>query len=214
MTLVFGTELHGARVRNALEGAAVLAIGAIGIVGAAGEATCIRTGSAGSVHALLRFRARRVEAGQQTIAVDTDLGVCAFEVELTAKWGRLRIFLEGVEAQAVVGAGRPDGAFVRILALGHAADGRADFVDRAVGFSEAHRPRGRRLGFAFVPLAEEAAALTQRTVGDADVTLVVSATGDPEQRDEENPEAFHGRFDAGPWGLFTAAKGLKAKQFR
>jgi hypothetical protein len=163
---------------------------------------------------LLRFRARRVEAGQQTIAVDTDLGVCAFEVELTTKWGRLRIFLEGVEAQAVVGAGRPDGAFVRILALGHAADGRADLPHGTVPFSEAHRALRGRLRLAFVALAQKAATLAKWPIGDAYVPRVVIAACHSQQRDEENPEASHGGFDARPNRLFTVGSGLKTKQFR
>jgi hypothetical protein len=161
----------------------------------------------------------RVETRDQTLAIDTNTPIPAFEVELAAEGRRrgllgCRFFFEGVETKAARCACRADRAFELLVALRYAADGRADFVDRAVGFGEAHRSRRRRLRFAFVPLAEEAAALTQRTVGDADVTLVVSASGDPEQRDEENPEAFHGRFDAEAWGLFTQGKRLKAEQFR
>jgi hypothetical protein len=202
-----------------LESTAVLEILTLGVCATVGETGLFGAGPASARDTLLCVGAWCVEAREQAVAIDTDASVPAFEVELAAKGPRgglldCRLFFEGVETKAARCACRADRTFELLVALRDAADGRADFVDRAVGFSEAHRPRGRRLGFAFVPLAEEAAALTQRTVGDADVTLVVSAAGDREQRDEENPEAFHGRFDAGPWGLFTAAKGLKAKQFR
>jgi hypothetical protein len=214
LALVFRTELHGARVRNALERAAVLALGAIGILGATGEATFVRARSARSVHALLRFRARRIEAGQQTIAVNTDSRVGAFEVELAPKRRRLGILLERVQAQTVVGAGRPNGTFVRFLALGHTADGRADLPDRAVPFGEARGAFGGRLRIALVALTQKAATLTERPIGDAYVPRVVIAACRPQQRDEENPEASHGWFDAWPNRLFTAGPGLKTKQFR
>jgi hypothetical protein len=72
----------------------------------------------------------------------------------------------------------------------------------------------RRLRAAFVSATQEAAAVTERSVGDADVAGIVVAAGDPEQRDDENPEAFHGRFDASGRGIFIGTIGLKTEQFR
>ena len=87
-------------------------------------------------------------------------------------------------------------------------------VDGAVGFEDADRALGRRLRIAFVSATEEAATIAERTVGDTYVARVVVTAGDSEQRDEENPEAFHGKFDAGARGLFICREHLKTEQFR
>ncbi|MGB8331326.1 MAG: hypothetical protein WCE62_14470, partial [Polyangiales bacterium] len=60
----------------------------------------------------------------------------------------------------------------------------------------------------------EAAALAERPIGDAHVSRVVVAAGDGKERDDRNPKAFHGRFDAAALDVFIDGIGLKVEQFR
>ena len=117
-------------------------------------------------------------------------------------------------ARTAAVAGGAHGALELLAALADATHGRANLVDRAIGFVEADRPLGRRLPITFIPATDEAATIAERTVGDTYVTGVVVTASDSEQRDEENPEAFHGRFDAGAGGLFICPGDLKTEQFR
>jgi hypothetical protein len=157
--------------------------GAIGVFGATSEAGLVGAGPACSIDALLVVGARRIEARREALTVDADARVATFEIELASKRGRLRFFwlsFERIQTQAVVGAGGPNGALVCILTLGHAADRRADLAERAVRFRKTGCAVGRGLRIALVPLAEKAAPLVERPVGDADVAGVVVAAGDPE----------------------------------
>jgi hypothetical protein len=101
-----------------------------------------------------------------------------------------------------------------ISALSDTADRGADLVDGAVDFSKTGRTWRGGLRVAFVPATDEAAAVAERTIGNANVARVVVAAGDSSESDEENPEAFHRRFDARHTGLFTSADSLKSEQFR
>ena len=96
----------------------------------------------------------------------------------------------------------------------YAADARANLEDRAVGFLEAHRSFGRWLANAFVVTAEEAAALTERAVGDAEVALVVDTADDRAHGNEKSSEAVHESFDAGLRSLFKSSGALKHAEFR
>jgi hypothetical protein len=168
-----------------LEGAAILVVGALAVLSTIRETAVVRAGSAGACNALLSIGTCCVEAGEQAFAVDADSSVTALEVELATERHRSGILLRGffferVEAQAARGAGRSEWALVLVVAPTHTADGRADLVDGTVGLGETDRALRRRLRIAFVPSADEAATVAQRTVGDTDVSGVVVAAGDPE----------------------------------
>jgi hypothetical protein len=214
LAIVRWAELFGPRVRDALKRAAVFVGFTIGISGAAREASVIGTGPTRASDTLLRVRTRHIETGQQTLAIDANSGIAALEVELTPKRRRLGIVFEGVETESVVCAGRAYRAIVLLDALPNAAYRRADFADCTVRLRDAEIPLRSRLRIAVVATAEEAAAVADRAVGDTDVAGVPVAADDPEERDDENPMAFHGNFDAHAGGLFTGRNRLKAKQFR
>ncbi|MGD8825550.1 MAG: hypothetical protein PVI24_11250, partial [Myxococcales bacterium] len=80
LTLVLRTELHGARIRDALEGAAVFLLPTIRVVGATAETGFVGAWATGAIHALLRVGTRRIEACQQAFSVDADLRIPALEV--------------------------------------------------------------------------------------------------------------------------------------
>jgi len=216
LTFVVRAKLLRARVGYALELATVLVLSALGIVGTVRETRIVRARSASASQTLLRFGTGGVEAGQQAIAVDADPGIAALEIELASerlgvrrgfvrdRLQRVGRFLERVETESVRGARRADGAIEAGLALRDAANGRADLLDGAVLRGQTHRPRRRGLRIALVPAAEEAAAVTERTVGNADIAGVVAACGDPEKGEEEDPETIHGSFDALALGIFIA----------
>jgi hypothetical protein len=226
LAVVLRTELHGTSVGNALEVAAIFVVGAFRVGTAVGETLLLETRPASARDALLRVGAGPFDAGQKTLSVDADPAVRALEVELTREGlgigvgrpgiglRRGRVSLEGIQAEAVRVAGRPEWALLRALALGDAADRGAHFVDRAVIPLQTRRPGGSRLRVALVTLAEKTAAIARGTVGDADVAGIVVAGGDPEERDEKEAEAFHELFDAPASGLFTVDESLKPEQFR
>jgi len=116
LTVVFRAELFGAGVGNALERAAVFVVSALGILGAAREADLLGARAARPRDALLGLGAGRVEAGQETLAIDTDAGVAAFEIELATKAGRLRTLVERSDAETAVDTGGPKRTFVRVRA--------------------------------------------------------------------------------------------------
>ena len=70
-----------------------------------------------------------------------------------------------------------------------------------------------RLWVALVPPAQEATTIAERPVRNADVAGVVIAASEANERDDENPEAFHTRFDAPAKGIFTGGIGLKFNEF-
>jgi hypothetical protein len=185
LTVVLGAELFGPRVGNALKSATVLVLGALAVLGAAREAGVIRARPARTPDALLRIGAWRIEAGEEACAIDADAPVAALEVELTTERRRSRhllgrLVLEGVETQAAARTGGAEWALVCLVTLCDTTDAGAHLVHRAVRLGEAERTLGRRLRVAFVTSAEKAAAVAQRTVGDADIAGVVVASGDPE----------------------------------
>jgi len=128
-------------------------VGAVGVVSATREAALVGARAASTGHTLLRLRAGRVEAGAQTLAVNADAGVATLEVELAAEGRWVGFFFEGVEAESVVRAGRPNRAFVFVGAFTDAAEGGADCPHRTVGVGDTQGPLRRRLGIALVPLA-------------------------------------------------------------
>lgn len=153
---------------------------AVRVIGTAREAALIGARSAGTREALLGFRTRSVEAGHEAVAIDANTLVSALEIELTAERGRIRFPFEGVEAQAVVCAGRTHRTFVFLLALAGAAKGGTKLTYCAVGVRFAEVALRRRLRVAFVPPAQEAAALAQGPVGDAEIAGVPVTAGDSE----------------------------------
>jgi hypothetical protein len=98
LTFVRGAELFGAGVGNALERATILVIFAVRVLCASAEARVIRTRSARACDALLGIRAGALQAGDQTLAVDADARITAFEIELTAEGWRRRILFQRIEA--------------------------------------------------------------------------------------------------------------------
>jgi hypothetical protein len=200
-------------VRDALERAAVLVLGAVGVCGTARQTGLLRTRTAGACDALLSFGTRRVQARQQALAIDANARITALEVELATKGRRVGWRFEGIEAKTVVGTGRPNRTVVGVVALTDAAEGGAELTDGAVRVRRAQAPLRRRLGVAFVSAAQKAAPVAERSVGDAHVPRIVVAAGDAQERDEEYPEACHGSFDASPRGLFNGWTGLKTEQF-
>jgi len=82
LTFVLGAEGLGAGVRDALELRAVLVIGTLRVIAAVREARFVQARAASTVRALLRFRTRLVDAGEQALPIDADAGLAALEVEL------------------------------------------------------------------------------------------------------------------------------------
>jgi hypothetical protein len=188
-------------------------IGTIDILCATREAGVVRARTARAGHALLGLRAGCVETRQQTLAINADARVAALEVELAAEGRRVGIVFERVETKTVVRAGRSQGTLVLFRALADAAEGRADFPDGAVGGRNAQVPLWRRLWVALVPPAQEAATIAEWAVRNADVARVVVAASEAKERDDENPEAFHRRFDAPARGIFSGGICLKINEF-
>jgi hypothetical protein len=180
LTLILGTELLRPSVRDALEGAAVLVRGAVRVVGTVREAALVGARSACTRNALLGFRTRSVEASDEAVAIDANALVSALEIELTAERRRIRFLFEGVEAQAVVCTCRTHRTVVFLLALAGAAQGGAQLTYCAVGVRFAEVALRRRLRVAFVPPAQEAAALAQGPVGDTEIAGVPVTAGDSE----------------------------------
>jgi hypothetical protein len=168
LALVLWTELLRTGVRDALERAAVLVLGTVGVLGTAREARVIGARATCAGDTLLGLGTRRVETGQQTLAVDADARIATLEVELTAEGGRVGILFERVEAKTVV------------FALPDATDRRTHFPDGTIGVRCAQVSFRRRLRIAFVPTAQEAAAVAQRPVGNTHVARIFVAGGDSE----------------------------------
>jgi hypothetical protein len=82
LAFVFRAEGFGAGVWDALKLRAVLVIGTLGVVGTVHEAGLVHAGAASTVRALLRVRARLVNAREQALPIDADAGFTALEVEL------------------------------------------------------------------------------------------------------------------------------------
>jgi hypothetical protein len=180
LALVLWTELLRTGVRDALERAAVLVLGTVGVLGTAREARVIGARATCAGDTLLGLGTRRVETGQQTLAVDADARIATLEVELTAEGGRVGILFERVEAKTVFCARRAQGALVRVFALPDATDRRTHFPDGTIGVRCAQVSFRRRLRIAFVPTAQEAAAVAQRPVGNTHVARIFVAGGDSE----------------------------------
>ena len=180
LTFVLGTELFWTSVRDALERAAVLVLGAVRVVGTIREATLIGARTASARHALLGFRTRIVEASDEAFTIDADALVPTLEIELTAECRRVGFLFERVQAKAVVRTGRAERTIERFLAFADAAKSRAKLTDRAVGVRRAKISLRRRLRIAFVPPAQETTALAQRPVGDTEIAGVPVTAGDPE----------------------------------
>jgi hypothetical protein len=180
LTVVLGTELLWASVRDTLERAAVLVLGTVRVVGAIGEATLIGARPASARDALLGFGARTVETCDEAFTIDADALVPTLEIELTAEWRRVGFPFERVQAEAVVRAGRTKWTVVRFLAFAGAAKRRAKLTDRAVGVGLAEISLRRGLRVAFVPPAQETTALAQGPVGDAEIAGVPVTAGDSE----------------------------------
>jgi hypothetical protein len=153
LTFVFRTELGGTGVGDALEGAAVLVVRALEIVGAARQADRVGARAARTGDALLGPGAGRVETGQQTLAIDAKARLPALEVELTTKGRRVGMVLQGVEAKSAVGAGGSKWTFVRVFALPDAAKRRAYLSNPTIGIRQARVARRCGLRIALVPTA-------------------------------------------------------------
>jgi hypothetical protein len=115
LTVVLGAELLRPRVWDALERAAILVLGAVGIFGTARQACVIGARTTGPGDALLGLGARGVQTRQQTLAIDADARVTTLEVKLTTKWGWVGRGFEGIEAKTALGAGRPNRTVVCVL---------------------------------------------------------------------------------------------------
>lgn len=96
-------------------------------------------------------------------------------------------------------------------ALAYASEVGADLAHRAVDFVHADRPRRSGLLFAVIAAADEAAAVGNRTVGDADVAGVVVAAEEAEEAEGDKCEAFHGGLDAPARDVFTPGRLEKAR---
>jgi len=155
-------------------------LGAVRVIRTIGEATLIGARTASTPYALLRFRARIVEAGDEAFAVDANALVAALEIELAAEWGRVGFLFQRVEAKAIVGTSRPNWTVIRFFAFADAAKRRAKLTDRAVVVYRTKISLRRRLRVAFVSSTEETAALAQGPVGDAEIAGVPVTAGDSE----------------------------------
>jgi hypothetical protein len=179
-------------------------VGAVGVVGAASQARVIGARATRAGHAFLRLRTGGIETGREALSVNADARIATLEVELAAQGRRVGLLFERIETKTVVRAGRSDGAFVLFLALACTAERGAHFSQGAVNVRRTKVSLRRRLPVALVSTAQEAAAVAERPVGDAEVARIAIAGGEPGYRDDENPEAFHGRFDASTQSIFTA----------
>jgi hypothetical protein len=175
LTFVFGAELFGTGVGDALERAAVLVVGAVGVLGATREAGVIGARPTCAGNALLRLGTGSVNTGQQALSVDANARVAALEVELATEGRRVGLFFERIEAKTVVRAGRAERTIVFLFTLADAAKRRAELPDGTVGIRDAYVPLGRRLRVAFVSATQEAAPLAERAIRDADVAGVLVA---------------------------------------
>jgi hypothetical protein len=92
LAFVLRAKLFGTGVWNALEVAAVLEVRTVGVGGAVAQADVFHAGATSAGHTLLSIRARRVEAGEETLAVDADPTIATLEVEL-ARGDRIRLRL-------------------------------------------------------------------------------------------------------------------------
>jgi len=180
LTFVLGTELFRASVGDALERAAVFVLGAVRVVCTIREATLIGARTASARNTLLGFGTRGVEARDEAFTIDADALVPTLEIELTAKWRRVGLLFERVQAKAVVRTGRTHWTVVRFLAFADAAKRRAKLTNGAVGVGGAKISLRRGLRIAFVPPAQETAALAQGPVGDAEIAGVPVTAGDSE----------------------------------
>jgi hypothetical protein len=214
LALVLGAELFGPSIRNALERAAVLVLRAVRVFSAARETAVIDARTACASYAFLRLRTWRVEAGLEALSIDTDTGVATLEVELASEGRRVGFLLERVETEAIGSAGGPHRALELLCAFADAAEGGADLPHGTIcGLHTEVSLRGG-LRVALVAAAQEAASIADGPVRNADVAGVVVAACEAEERDDQNPEAFHRRFDALAEGIFTGGIGLKIDGFR
>jgi hypothetical protein len=96
LTCIFGAELFGTGIGDALERAAVLVVGAVGILRTARKTAVVCAGATCARNALLGLGTGPVETGQQTLAIDAYAGVTTLEVELATKGRWIGIVLQRV----------------------------------------------------------------------------------------------------------------------
>jgi len=137
LTFVFRAELFRTGVGDALERAAVLVVGAVGILGATREAGVVGAWATCAGNALLRLGTGSINTGQQTLTIDANTRVAALEVELAAERRRIGVLFERIEAKTVVRAGRTERTIVFLFTLADATKRRAELPYGAVGIRDA-----------------------------------------------------------------------------